>query len=814
MSLREFSNGYKIVNTFLDVETCGLHGVPVLLQYAYDDGPILCHDLWLEPIDETIDLILKISKTNVIGFNLVFDWFHIYKFFTMLLRFIQENPEAAKDRPYDHVKEFARLEYQAGKVGCLRPPAACDVMIISKTGPYQSLMDRKNINIRRVPAVLAEALQSELAKRVHIDDIYFSRQKVHKDAPRWTLTPSKDRDGKVLRGFYDLILRFKPSGALKILAQHALKIPVQDIIQRSDVLPIDRPEIDLGYKPWGGDWPKFVKRHALHWKYHERAREYATDDVKYTRDLWKHFGSPEPGDVDSDLTIMVACTRWRGMKVKVADMQRMIDYIKPELRGTPQAPNAVKRWLSQVLSPEEQLALVDTKKSTLQGMTKLECDCQLIGEDKHTCEICHGTGLHPVAERAQRVLTARMQKKELELYEKLVAALGLYPSFRVIGALSGRMAGADRFNAMGVKRADEVRALFELADEAEGEVLSGGDFDAFEVVLTIADSGDKRLEEDVKQGKKIHALFATEMFPGYTYEQIIASSGTANDMYTLGKNGVFTMIYGGDDQTLVHKYGVEEERAKAAFKRFDQKYPQMAAWRQEVQRKFQLISQERLGAKIQISAADDFIGSMFGYKRYFTLELQIVRALVDLAENLPEEWAKLKVKILRRADKGYQTAGNATRSALYGAAFSVQSAIQRAAANHRIQAAGARVTKVVQHKLWTTYQPVGFAPWRIRLMNIHDEILAASPPELVEPIAQTVKETVDEFKKKVPLLSIGWGRMASWSKNLQEATVRRIKLDPEFKPPKVDADRLAAIRRGVAWRWVQTTNESTTLSTT
>lgn len=793
-------------NIFLDTETVGLHGVPVLLQYAFDNGPIQCYDLWLEPIDKTIELLLTLSKHNIIGFNLVFDWFHIYKFFTMLLRFIQEHPELSQDRPYDHVEKLAALERDAGKVGCLRPPAACDVMLISKLGPYQSLMDRKDIYIRRVPAMLAEPLQAELERRVHIDDIYFSRRKVFKDAPRWTITPSKDKaTNKVMRGFFDLTLRFKPSGALKVLAQHALKIPLHQIIQRADVLPEARPEKDLGYCPVGGDWPKYVKTHAVHWKYNERARTYATDDVVYTRDLWKHFGSPEPGDIDSDLAVMVACVRWRGLAVQADKMKNLVNIITPELAGTPQAPNAVQRWVGEVMDDEMRTWFVDTKKQTLQGIAKTECDCAYAGEDPVNCPICRGTGRHPAAIRAERVLTARAEKKELELYEKIVQAGRLYPSYRVIGTLSGRMSGADRLNVMGIKRVDSVRALFKLADP--GEVVVGGDFDAFEVVLAIADSGDQKLAADVQKGLKIHALFACEMFPGVTYAQVRASSGTANDMYTLGKNGVFTMIYGGDENTLVNKYGVEEAQAKLAFDGFDRKYPDLAKWRKQTQQQFQLISQERLGSKIEVGEANEFVDSMFGYKRYFTLELQIIRALVDLAEKPPEDWKKIKVKVLRRADRGQQTVGNAVRSALYGAAFSVQSAVQRAASNHRIQAAGARVTKVVQHTLWTKFQPVGFAPWRARPINIHDEVIVVTQPELTGPIQQTVVDTVDSFRDKVPLLKLGWGPMTSWSKGVSEATAQAIldsteSVDALQQKTGLTGEKIMAIKTQRDWRWL------------
>lgn len=799
------------MNTFLDVETCGLHGVPVLLQYAFDDGDILCQDLWLEPIDKTIELLLKIASTNVIGFNLVFDWFHIYKFFTMLLQLITKYPELTTEIPYNCLPQLVGVEKGAGVIGCLRPPAACDVMLISKMGPYQSLMDRKNVVIRRVPSVLAERVQLYLERNVRIDDIYFSRQKKYTEAPRWTCTPSKDKNGKLQRGFDDITLRFKPSGALKVLARHALKIPEEEIIQRAEVLPLQRPEIDYGYRPYGGDWPKYVKTHAMHWKHSSRAREYATDDVDYTRRLWYYFGSPEPGDVDSDLAIMVACVRWRGARVLTAEMRTLVSRLQADLGSIPQAPRQVLAWLGEVMDEDLRKWVTNTKKTTLQKLAKVECDC--VYTDVQECPKCNNTRLHPVATRATQVLEARTRKKEQELYEKLVDADGLYASYRIIGALSGRMAGADRLNVMGIKRTDEVRALFPLADPALGEILVGGDFDAFEVVLAIADSGDKRLEADVKSGLKIHALFGQSMFPGTTYSDILMSAGTSDDKYTLGKNGVFTMIYGGDFTTLINKYNVEEAAAKAAFDNFDRKYPDLAIWRREVQRALTILSQTSLGGRITRSDPVEFIGSMFGYRRYFTLEIQIIKALADLAENPPKDWLDLKIKVLRRADRGLQTVGNAVRSALYGAAFGVQSAAQRAGSNQRIQAAGARITKVVQHAIWKKHQPAGFSSWQVRPLNIHDEILVITKPELKESIAVTVQTSVESFRARVPLIKMEWHEMVSWSKNLQANDVLAIRqmastgATPEeicakYKHLKLTPVKVTEICRGKTWRWL------------
>ena len=108
----------------------------------------------------------------------------------------------------------------------------------------------------------------------------------------------------------------------------------------------------------------------------------------------------------------------------------------------------------------------------------------------------------------------KIAAKEVELYQKLILAGKFHASFNVIGALSSRMSGADGLNAQGIKHTKEVRKQFPLAweDTANfGEliqyVLCGGDFDAFEVTIADAVCDDEALRAELKQGKKIHALF-------------------------------------------------------------------------------------------------------------------------------------------------------------------------------------------------------------------------------------------------------------------------------------------------------------------
>jgi len=90
---------------FLDTETCGLHGPTVLIQWAEDNGPINLHSVWTEPIKDTIELIEKFVASDICGFNLSFDWFHICQTYTTLIQFPDWNVY-----PEDHINQYAIYE--------------------------------------------------------------------------------------------------------------------------------------------------------------------------------------------------------------------------------------------------------------------------------------------------------------------------------------------------------------------------------------------------------------------------------------------------------------------------------------------------------------------------------------------------------------------------------------------------------------------------------------------------------------------------------------------------------------------------------
>ena len=746
----------------LDTETCGLYGMMVLLQYAVDDGKIKLWDVWKKPIEETLELLEWIANQEVCMFNAVFDWFHVSKIYTTFSLFPDHGAI-----PEDHIEELATLEERARFLDiCIKPKACCDVMLHARKGTFQSLMSRGAIRVKRIPSVLVKQVAAELESRVNLDGIFFAKRK-DQTLSRWQIRECVDKNGDPDPKFCDIVLDFNASNALKDLAKFALKVEEDLILKFTDVEPDKkwRPDSELGYAPyalatgspgnWYGTWPSVIQHHIDHWAYNSIARKYAGDDVRYTRDLWKYFESPEPGDDDSELACAIASARWRGFAI---DRDRMVKLRAEALvrKGNiPTAPKQAKAYLFQVMDTLEQVALNEGTKAVI-----LESIAGTAVGDVWSGGWEEDDKVHPAAVRAREILTSRRAAKEIENFDKLLLANHFHASLKVIGALSSRMSGADGLNAQGIKNVKKVRESFPLADFSKGEVLSGGDFVSYEVVLAEAVYDDPDLRRDLKAGKSIHALFAAELFD-MKYEAVIATKNTAT-FYTDGKRGIFSQLYGGDENTMVDRLGVSIETATKASEGFVKRYPGVGKARKRISDKFCSMRQPGgIGTAVEWHEPADYIESLLGFRRYFTLENKICRILFDLAQAPPTAWKDVRVKVKRR-DR-LQTASGAIQSGLYAAAFSIQGANLRAAANHEIQSSGAGITKRLQRKL-CELQPCGVHPWRVRALQIHDEIHTVTQPKFVDEINTIVDETIETYKIKVPLLEIDWHKEeTSWA---------------------------------------------------
>lgn len=757
---------------YFDTETCGLHGLAVLLQYAKDDGPIHMHNFWKSKVRDSMKLIEEMLDETVCGFNLAFDMFHVAKMYTLLRLCPQDKTLESINRD-----QLGIWESEAREGPCIRARKCLDLMLFARKGKYQSTMDRGDIRIKRVPTQLAWTLSKELDKRIIFDSILFEKRQ-DRYGPRFKVKPSIIQ-GEEDVNFKDILLSFKPSTSLKSLAIHALKIDPQDIMKFGDInLPKTKMPKELGYAPfamalgkpgkWNGTWPDMIQYHIDHWSYNENARKYAHLDVDYTRRLNEFFGFPEPGDDDSELAGMVGQVRWAGFTIDIPKLKALRDRAKEKIKKIPTSPSKVKKWIYMSLSDMEKTILKDgTAKKALLDLAR--------------DPLWEGT---EVAEKANAVLEARAAQKEIEIFDKLILAGRFHASVKVIGSLSSRMSGADGLNPQGIKKSDEVRECFPLGD---GEMpLAGGDFSGFELGIAQKIYNDPQLMKDLttcekcrdvcvervnnkkvcpkcggSKTMKVHAFFGMQLYPEMSYDEIKATDGTTNNIYTKAKSGLFALIYFGEAYTLHMNLSIPMDVAERGYEGFLCRYQGIAQGRNRIKRDHSSIHQAGgIGTKISYKKPAEFAESLLGFRRYFTLENMVVKELFDLASNPPEHWNEFKIKV-RRRDRD-QLALGALRTALYAAAFQVQGSSIRAAGNHEVQCSGAQMTKKMQRNIWDL-QPVGVHKFVVKPLNIHDEIMCPTVPEYRTRVAEIVHKTIEEYRPLIPLIEMEWSDLKTWA---------------------------------------------------
>lgn len=719
--------------------------------------------------------------------------------------------EDSKMLPISVINQIAEIEPIARDGMCVIPAKCIDLMIHARKGRYQSTQERKDIRIRSVPFELAEVLAHELDTYIRITDIHFARKSSKK---RWHILENPKE------GFVDIVLKFAPSTALKALVVDAGIAKKSDIIKYGDIAPTNYPT-ELGYAPFAkaisrgpvwkarykigrkafkGDhftWPALVESHAEWWRREEKAREYAANDIKYTRELFNYLDKPDETN-DDILTAYVAATRWKGFAIDVDGIRDAKEAAIKRVT-TRVDPNTVKTTLLKQLNPIERAVLSAQNKT---GISTSKVVLEKLSEMGN--------------QYAKEVLDARKALKEIELYDKLLIAGRLHASLKVGGTLSNRMAGADGLNVQAINNLARVRCLFPMANfsvrtECQGckvcqkknkegvkvqtfkhhqyqsnEFLSQGDFESFEVVIAESIYNDPNLKADLlscedcdgvmvpkglsficnkcngPNAKKIHALMGMSLYPGNDYDAIKKSKGTDHDMYTNGKRGVFALLYGGTAFTIATKIGITMELAEKALEDFIRKYLEVGIARSEVASKFTAIRQPGgIGSKVVYSEPGEFVENIYGFRRFFTLENLVIKRLFELSNNLPASLIAIgkKFKVTRRDRE--QSGDNAVRTALLAAAFAQQSANIRAAQNTVIQSSGAESTKELQVRI-CTIQPRGINPWLVRAVQVHDSISAVSASEKeVHEISNRVQTFVDELRARVPLLGIDWIEHAS-----------------------------------------------------
>lgn len=764
---------------FMDTESIGFYGPTVLIQWAVDDGPINIHNIFQKTVYETLRLIELMCEHTVVGFNLAHDSFHINRTYGVL----KALPLSKVPTPLD-IYDWEN-DPVCHDTYCVKPKNCIDFLVIGKKGLFQSVLKQKDIVLKKVPKVLAPLILEELRTKVEIPDIYFKGNKTirganwkiidlvdHADGSVSEITnPNEIKEaqdkGRLNNNFVNIKLSFNPSAALKNIIEH---ITGNECITIEELPQFKKAE-EYEYFPTSGLWLDVADEHIKGWSNDPRRIEYAKNDIEYLRILKSYYEdngiifTSDSGvdivDSDSNLAWAIGATYWRGFHVDLEKIKISKEKIDLELAKHSSihfnSPQWVLKYIHEAASSLEKQGILDTKSDTLRNIAD-DLDFQ--------------KGNPELTQRCTTILNLRHLYKERDLYVKLLSAKRLYVQFKVIGTKSNRMSGGSEsfttsrgaINPQGIKKSPEVRECFLLA--FNDMHLSGGDFDGFEVSIAEAEYNDPELRKDLLRGKKIHGLFAEAMY-NISYDEILLgkdlSENEPKGHYARGKRAFFGRLYGAQITKLMNVLWLTEEQILNGLDRFFTRYKGVKESQDRVYNDHQALVQDGgRGTKIIWKKPKQYVESFLGFKRYFSLEYSICRTLFNLAQNLSDTFSEQTLRSVRlvRRDR-VQTAGGAAQSAIYAAAFNIQSQIMRSAVNHKIQSPGGQITKDLQFRIWDKFQPYGVNKWHIMLFNVHDELMCCHLEELCSAIELLVKEFLKEMKNIVPLISM------TWKKNLK-----------------------------------------------
>lgn len=723
---------------YVDTETIGLTGPPVLIQTGTSQDDIQLYHVWDHPVQETLDFIEYLLTQVVVIYNASFDSFQLNKLYNLfsLVKDKTQSPDPQEvfdiDQKFDYSKAL-----------CLRPQRCVDLLMVLRKTIFQSLINKKPFCIYRVPSAAAPALKEHLeafaSQEVH--PLLFAKFKNKQQGSYWDVTPVKGQDG-----FVNFKLSFGLSLKLKDVCAYLFNMRTVELGIPSAHLPIEKE-----YFPTNKDWLRHLPFHRAWWK-GEQGEVYAKQDIilldklvefLYEKQLERYILEL---DIDSELAWHVGAVKFSGFPIDRQGLGELIVKINQQKDTKKYHSQAALKWLHEVLEPLERLAVTNSAKTTLEKLIQVKpADSE-------------------VSKRAKTILNQRKLKLQLNLLEKLYAVGRFHPDFMVVGTATNRMSGRGGINPQGIDRRREVRRLFTLADP--GETASGGDFAGQEVTVIDAIWGDLKLREALQSGKKVGRIFAQYLYAEFDkiakriikikdYDQV------TDEEYNRAKNSFFAWAYGAFYERIAQTANCSIEQAEQAVLLFCSDFAEIGKQRARLAKSVcSMVQPNGIGTRIIWHEPIDKLTSIFGFSRSFEVENDWCRFLFMTANNLPDEIKNNKDKVQRKREKE-QTVSGATQSAIYAAAFAQQASNFRQGANGIVQSAGAEVTKRLQFNIYDQVQPKGVAEWNAKTMNIHDEVLTASRQPVT--VAAITNSTIKTLAEKIPLVKIDWReKIESW----------------------------------------------------
>jgi DNA polymerase-1 len=328
--------------------------------------------------------------------------------------------------------------------------------------------------------------------------------------------------------------------------------------------------------------------------------EYAALDVKMVKDLFFIMLEKLNSDAHQEETLLKTRTsKVFGLKnpIAIIEMAFVQEIAKLELNGICVDENKVEELIKEYrrslqkkvmdfmiayrvdpMSPK-QLGEFLTKNLGL-DLPKTEKG-NISTDDKVLSSFTH----HPVI---QKLLEIRSIKKLLDKLEEIKSSIkngSVYPEFKQIGAITGRMSSLNP-NVQNIPR--ELRSVFKAR---EGNVFVISDFSQIELRIASEYVGDEKMIRAFKEGRDLHRYTASVLL-GKKEEEV------SKEERQLAKAVNFGLIYGISAKGLseyAKSYGIDlsVDNAQKIRNKFFEYFASFKSWHEKVKRELKEFKESR-----------------------------------------------------------------------------------------------------------------------------------------------------------------------------------------------------------------------------
>jgi DNA polymerase-1 len=394
-------------------------------------------------------------------------------------------------------------------------------------------------------------------------------------------------------------------------------------------------------------------------------------------------------DVELPLEPVLAEMEYRGIHIDQAYLQEFSKSLEQDLAAIEQRAYASAGTTFNLGSPKqlgellfEKLGL-DRKKSrkTKTGFST----------DAATLEKLQGD--HPVVDAMLEHRTlAKLKSTYVDALPNLVRpdTQRVHTDFNQAVTATGRLSSSNpNLQNIPIRTAFSRQIRKAFIPEA-GWLMAAADYSQIELRILAHLSQEPILVETYRQNQDVHTLTAQLLFE----KDLITS-----EERRLGKIINFGVIYGMGAQRFAREANVRPAEAKIFIDRFNQRYPKVFAYLQQMQRD---------------AIARGYVETLLGRRRYFNFASDNLRKLRDTDPN------NIDLSTLKIRDQ-------------------MDAGLLRAAANAPIQGSSADIIKVAMvrlHKVLEQYQA------RL-LLQVHDELVLEVPPQEWTTLQPEIKATME-----------------------------------------------------------------------